>query len=57
MPVLLDSGAPAAVATCISVEVFESVPYDLLIADDLPADDQQRVSDAIDAAASDCGTD
>jgi hypothetical protein len=53
--VLLEAGASAALATCISVEVVEEVPYDLLIADDLPASDQQRVSDAMDAATSDCG--
>jgi hypothetical protein len=55
VPVLLEAGASAALATCISVEVVEEVPYDLLIADDLPASDQQRVSDAMDAATSDCG--
>jgi hypothetical protein len=53
--VLLDSGASAALATCISVDLVEAVSYDLLIADDLPASDEQRVSDAMDAAASDCG--
>jgi hypothetical protein len=55
VPVLLDSGASAALATCISVDLVEAVSYDLLIADDLPASDEQRVSDAMDAAASDCG--
>ena len=55
VPMLLDSGAPAAVATCMSVEVVEAVPYDLLITDDVPASDEQRVSDAMAAAASDCG--
>jgi hypothetical protein len=55
VPVLLDSGASAAIATCVSVKLVEAVPDDMLIADDLPASDQQRVSDAIDAAATDCG--
>jgi hypothetical protein len=54
VPLLLDSGASAAAATCMSVAIVEAVPYDLLIADDVPASDQQRVSDAMDAAAKDC---
>ncbi len=54
VPVLLDSGASAAVATCMSVKVVEALPYDMLIADDLPASDQQQLSDAMDAAAADC---
>jgi hypothetical protein len=54
VPLLLDSGAPAAMATCISVAVVEAIPYDVLIADELSASDQQRLSDAMDAAASDC---
>ena len=57
VPALLDSGASATLATCMSVEVVEAVPYDLLIADELAASDEQRVSDAMEAAASDCGMD
>ena len=55
VPMLLDSGASAAVATCMSVEIVEAVPYELLIADDVPASDERRVTDAMTAAASDCG--
>ena len=55
VPALLDSGTSAAVATCMSVELVEAVPYDLLIADGLAASDQQRMTDAMAAAANDCG--
>jgi hypothetical protein len=57
VPALLDSGASAAAATCMSVEVVAAVPFDLLIAEEVSASDQQRVSDAMAAAATDCGAD
>jgi hypothetical protein len=57
VPLLIDAGVAAADAICISVELVATVPYDLLIADEVPAEDEQRVSDAMDAAVVDCDAD
>jgi hypothetical protein len=44
VPLLLDAGVSAKLAACMSVEFVDRVPFDLLTADDLAADDQAVVT-------------